>query len=189
MQKAQCKRGLALRLAAARSGLAAVLLAPLLLAAAITAQQGAADGEWRRIGGDAGSTRYSPLEQITAQNVKALRIAWTWRGDNFGSVVSSDATGESDGEPGVDGSEISEMAPGAQHRPVDPGQAPAQAGAPGDVAGLDQATETPAAAHVPDDTGAPEGRSTAPATPAAPPSTVPETGGRPDAPGGQAARD
>jgi hypothetical protein len=110
-------------------------------------------------------------------------------GDNFGGVVSSDATGESDGEPGVDGSEISEMAPGAQHRPVDPGQAPAQAGAPGDVAGLDQATETPAAAHVPDDTGAPEGRSTAPATPAAPPSTVPETGGRPDAPGGQAARD
>ena len=36
-------------------------------------------------GGDDGSTRYSPLDQINAQNVKNLKIAWTWRGDNFGS--------------------------------------------------------------------------------------------------------
>jgi quinoprotein glucose dehydrogenase len=63
----------------------AVLGAPLVLAVAIAAQQTAATGEWRRIGGDAGSTRYSPLDQITAQNVGNLRIAWTWRGDNFGS--------------------------------------------------------------------------------------------------------
>jgi hypothetical protein len=106
-------------------------------------------------------------------------------GDNFGGVVSGDATGESDGEPGVDGSEISEMAPGAEHRPVDPGQAPAQAGAPDDVAGLGQATETPAAARVPDDAGAPEDDlPTAPAAPETTPSTVPGAGGRPDAAGG-----
>jgi quinoprotein glucose dehydrogenase len=65
---------------------AVVLLASLLLAVAIAAQQGAANGEWRRTGGDAGSTRYSPLDQITAQNVRNLRIAWTWRGDNYGSA-------------------------------------------------------------------------------------------------------
>ena len=65
---------------------AAPIAASLTLAAAISAQQGAANGEWRRIGGDAGSTRYSPLDQITAQNVSTLRIAWTWRGDNYGSA-------------------------------------------------------------------------------------------------------
>lgn len=94
--------------------------------------------------------------------------------ENFGSVVSSDATGESDGEPGVDGSEISQMAPGAAHRPVDPGQAPAQAGPP-ESGGLDQAAETPAASAVPTD--APEAPSTDTAAPETPPSTVPEVGG------------
>lgn len=56
----------------------------LLLTAAVGAQQGTANGEWRRIGGDGGSTRYSPLDQIDPQNVSNLKIAWTWRGDNFG---------------------------------------------------------------------------------------------------------
>ena len=69
-----------------RRTLVAFVGLPLVLAAAIAAQQGAANGEWRRIGGDAGSTRYSPLDQITAQNVSNLRIAWTWRGDNYGSA-------------------------------------------------------------------------------------------------------
>ena len=66
--------------------LAAVLIVPLALIVAVSGQQGATSGEWRRIGGDGGSTRYSPLDQITAQNVSTLRIAWTWRGDNFGST-------------------------------------------------------------------------------------------------------
>ena len=101
-------------------------------------------------------------------------------GGNFGSVVSSDATGESDGEPGVDGSEISSLAPGAAHRPVEPGQ-PAQAGPP-EGTGLDQATQTPAAPHVPDDAGAPQSPPSTTPDPAAgapqtPPSTVPEVGG------------
>ena len=64
----------------------ALPLALLLLAAVAAAQQGAGTGEWRRIGGDAGSTRYSPLDHITAQNVGNLKVAWTWRGDNFGSA-------------------------------------------------------------------------------------------------------
>ena len=36
------------------------------------------DGEWRSYGGDAGSTKYSPLDQITRDNVGDLRIAWRW---------------------------------------------------------------------------------------------------------------
>ncbi|HET6950185.1 MAG TPA: hypothetical protein VFI47_07415 [Acidimicrobiales bacterium] len=100
-------------------------------------------------------------------------------GDNFGGVVSGDATGESDGEPGVDGSEISQMAPGAAHRPTDPGLAPADAGKP-DATGTDQATETPAASHLPDDAGAPDGtQSTTPEAPEGPPSTLPSGGDRP----------
>src|SRR5262245_10202618 len=69
-----------------RLGLAAVVAATLLCAGSATGQQGApANGEWRRIGGDGGNTRYSPLDQINAQNVKSLKVAWTWKGDNFGS--------------------------------------------------------------------------------------------------------
>jgi len=99
--------------------------------------------------------------------------------DNFGGVVSSDATGESDGQPGVDGSEISQMAPGAEHRPSDPGRAPAEGGAP-DVTGLDQAGETPASSHLPENAGASEHT---PPTSDTPPSTVPDAGGRPDGAG------
>ena len=46
----------------------------------------AADGEsaWRYWGGDAGQTRYAPLDQINAENFSKLEVAWTWRGDNYG---------------------------------------------------------------------------------------------------------
>jgi quinoprotein glucose dehydrogenase len=55
---------------------------------AATSQRGAApNGEWRRIGSDGGNTRYSPLDQIDARNVSNLKVAWTWRGDNFGSAL------------------------------------------------------------------------------------------------------
>ena len=50
-----------------------------------SAQSGARNGEWRFYGGDAGSTRYSPLDQINAANAKDLRIAWRWKADNFGA--------------------------------------------------------------------------------------------------------
>ena len=41
------------------------------------AQQGATDGQWRAFAADAGSTKYSPLEQINRDNVGDLRIAWS----------------------------------------------------------------------------------------------------------------
>src|SRR6187397_1916286 len=41
--------------------------------------------EWRFFGGDAGATRYSPANQITAANVRDLRVAWRWSARNYGS--------------------------------------------------------------------------------------------------------
>ena len=59
-------------------------IAALSCAIPLLAQSGAANGEWRSYGGDEGSTRYSPLDQINRENVKDLKIAWTWKSDNFG---------------------------------------------------------------------------------------------------------
>jgi quinoprotein glucose dehydrogenase len=50
----------------------------------VRAQQGATKGEWRFYGGDAGSTKYSPLDQINPSNVKQLEIVWRWKAENFG---------------------------------------------------------------------------------------------------------
>ena len=37
------------------------------------------NGEWHYWGGDAGSTRYSSLDQIDASNARKLEIAWRWQ--------------------------------------------------------------------------------------------------------------
>jgi quinoprotein glucose dehydrogenase len=42
------------------------------------------NGEWPYLGGDAGHTRSSRLNQINASNFGNLRVAWIFRGDNFG---------------------------------------------------------------------------------------------------------
>ena len=53
------------------------LLVSLLMGAAASglAQTGTTNGEWRAYGGDAGSTRYAPLDQIARDNVGDLEIA------------------------------------------------------------------------------------------------------------------
>ena len=58
----------------------------VLTAAAAFAQRlpGTENGEWRYLGGDAGHTRSSPLNQINGDNFADLEVAWTWRSDNFG---------------------------------------------------------------------------------------------------------
>ena len=43
------------------------------------AQSGAKNGEWRTYGGDLGSTRYSPLDQINAANFNKLEVAWRFK--------------------------------------------------------------------------------------------------------------
>ena len=48
-----------------------------------TAQPRAPRGEWRSHGGEAGSTKYSPLRQITAENVGRLGIAWRWKSVDY----------------------------------------------------------------------------------------------------------
>jgi glucose dehydrogenase len=60
----------------------------------ITAQYGARNGEWPVFGGDGGSTRYSPLDQITRDNVKDLQLAWTFRTDNFSTLALVPANGQ-----------------------------------------------------------------------------------------------
>ena len=50
------------------------------LSAAITvaAQRPVTVGDWRHYGGDAASSRYSPLDQVNLSNVGELDIAWRW---------------------------------------------------------------------------------------------------------------
>jgi len=59
--------------------IAVVLSMPLVA----FAQQGAANGEWRSYGGDTGSTKYAPLDQIDVENVQNLRVAWRWRSVDY----------------------------------------------------------------------------------------------------------
>ncbi len=50
----------------------------------VTAQSGAARGEWPTYGGDLGNTRYAPLSQIDAKNFNQLEVAWRFKTDNLG---------------------------------------------------------------------------------------------------------
>jgi len=54
------------------------------VAAPVRGQSGAKDGEWRTYGGDLGSTRYSPLDQINANNFSKLEVAWRFKTDSLG---------------------------------------------------------------------------------------------------------
>ena len=58
-----------------------VLLGTTLL---LSAQSGAKNGEWPTYGGDLGSTRYSPLDQINRDNFSKLEVAWRFKTDNLG---------------------------------------------------------------------------------------------------------
>ena len=48
------------------------------------AQETSSDVEWPTYGGDLASTRYAPLDQITAENFGDLELAWTFQTDSFG---------------------------------------------------------------------------------------------------------
>jgi quinoprotein glucose dehydrogenase len=52
-------------------------------------------GEWPYYGGDAASSKYSPLSQIDASNVKTLEVAWTW--DSPDNALAGSATREHPG--------------------------------------------------------------------------------------------
>ncbi|HIA48544.1 MAG TPA: pyrroloquinoline quinone-dependent dehydrogenase [Candidatus Hydrogenedentes bacterium] len=44
----------------------------------VSAQGGTSGKSWLSYGGDLGSTKYAPLSQIHRENVRDLKIAWTW---------------------------------------------------------------------------------------------------------------
>ncbi len=64
--------------------LSSLILTSLLLSTAAEAQRGTAKGEWHYYGGDLGSTRYAPLDQIDRTNAGKLEIAWRWEARNLG---------------------------------------------------------------------------------------------------------
>ena len=72
-----------------RSRRVAMWIVPLAMFVAgtslmVSGQTGVKNGEWPHWGADLGNTKYSPLDQITRDNVKNLRVAWRWKADNFG---------------------------------------------------------------------------------------------------------
>ncbi len=71
-------------------GVALVLAGLMALPALAVAQErNNPYGEWRYQSADAWGTRYSPVDQVTAENFEDLEIAWLWRGDNFGPKPST----------------------------------------------------------------------------------------------------
>ena len=63
-----------------RLGLGGLTVAAFAAAASgiAAAQSSVPDGEWHAFGRDGANTKYSPLDQITAENFTDLEIAWRW---------------------------------------------------------------------------------------------------------------
>jgi len=53
-----------------------IALLTLSLSTTLLSQRGAQDGGWQAFGADTGSTKYTPLDQIDADNVNDLEIVW-----------------------------------------------------------------------------------------------------------------
>ena len=67
--------------------LLAILAAGLFFSGQALAQApGTADGEWHYLGGDSAHTRYSPADQIDADNFEDLEEAWVWDGASFNAA-------------------------------------------------------------------------------------------------------
>jgi quinoprotein glucose dehydrogenase len=55
----------------------------------LEAQRYPEPGAWTAYAGNAAGIRYSPLDQITASNVRNLRVAWTWASSDRPLQVSN----------------------------------------------------------------------------------------------------
>ena len=67
-----------------RSKFAVLVLVPvaglvLVLVLGAIAPNNRPIGEWRVYGADLANTKCAPLDQISRDNVRSLRIAWRWR--------------------------------------------------------------------------------------------------------------
>ena len=56
-----------------------------------SAQPGATDGDWRSYAADTWASKYSPLDQINADNFGDLEIAWRWRTADTHLVVADES--------------------------------------------------------------------------------------------------
>ena len=63
---------------------AAVTALLTLMVLPIGGQSGAKKGEWTTYGADTGNTRYSPLDQVNADNFNKLEIAWRFKTESLG---------------------------------------------------------------------------------------------------------
>ena len=70
-----------------------VLTLTLVAAVSVTGlmgqEQGTAGGEWPTYGGNLSNDRYSPLDQVTAENFNEMEIAWQFSTDSFGPTPES----------------------------------------------------------------------------------------------------
>jgi len=61
-----------------------VVLSMILMMSSLLVAQGTENGEWRSYGGDIANTRYSGLDEISAENFGDLEVAWRVSTANFG---------------------------------------------------------------------------------------------------------
>lgn len=61
-----------------------VVLSMILMMSSLLVAQGTENGEWRSYGGDIANTRYSGLDEISAENFGDLEVAWRVNTANFG---------------------------------------------------------------------------------------------------------
>jgi len=61
-----------------------ILLSMILMMSSLLVAQGTENGEWRSYGGDIANTRYSGLDEISAENFGDLEVAWRVSTANFG---------------------------------------------------------------------------------------------------------
>ena len=59
----------------------------------------AKSGEWRYLNSDPGASRYSPLDQITKDNFKDLKLAWRWKPAIGPAPSSLGGTAQGNGDP------------------------------------------------------------------------------------------
>ena len=71
-----------------------LLTAPLAFASVSASAQ-----DWPSYGGDNGSSKYSPLDQINAQNVDDLVTAWSWDSVDNATVIANLAAGNNSAVP------------------------------------------------------------------------------------------
>jgi len=68
-------------------GASLLLTAGVLFFSGVNAQSpGTADGQWHYLGGDAAHTRYSPADQINADNFEDVEEYWVWDGASFNAA-------------------------------------------------------------------------------------------------------